>query len=119
MSYLNEQPIAQGEITFFPVSEEHFDGVQFAPAQIRAGSYVVAHSESGNDHILDMTKAEVSVVLDGSGMSVLRVLVTSPDAEIVNLSPSGHARLPIPPRLYEARINRELGMDDVIRSAMD
>ncbi len=28
MAYLNQRPISQGEVTFFPVTLDHFDGAR-------------------------------------------------------------------------------------------
>jgi hypothetical protein len=119
MAYLNVRPISQGEIEFFAVTPDHFDGMATEPLAISGGVYIVAHSESGNDHVIDREKAEVSTVRDSAGMTVLRVLVTTPDTEVVNLNPHGHENLPLPPGIYEARISREMGMDDVIRDSRD
>jgi hypothetical protein len=120
MAYLNEPTIAQGEIELFAVSNDHFDGMEFDAVEVQNGAYVLAHSESGHHHVLDCEVAEVSRVKnDSQGMNVLRLIVTDPEATIVNLNPNGHKNLPIPPRLYEARISREMGMDDVVRDSRD
>lgn len=120
MAYLNERPIAQGEIEFFAVTDDHFDGATFDETPHEDGFYIVAHSESGHHHVLEMDRATVATVRqDNAGMTILRVLVEKPATEIVNKNPAGHKSLPIAPRLYEARISREMGMDDVIRSSRD
>lgn len=120
MAYLNERPIAQGEIEFFAVTDDHFDGATFDETPHEDGFYIVAHSESGHHHVLKMDRATVATVRqDKAGMTILRVLVEKPDTEIINKNPTGHKNLPIAPRLYEARISREMGMDDVIRSSRD
>ena len=120
MAYLNELPIAQGEVTFFRVSDDHFGTETFSSVRSENGYHIVAHSENaGHHHVLDMARAEVSLVSEQDGLRVLRVLVTAPETDVVNLNPHGHAKLPIAPGLYEARINRELGMDDMIRAAAD
>lgn len=121
MAYLNQPPVAQGEVEFFAVSSDHFDGAVVTPMEEHDGgaSYIIAHSESGHHHVIDREKAEVGTVADSAGMTVLRVLVTSPETEVVNLNPNGHKNLPLAPGLYEARISREMGMDDVIRDSRD
>lgn len=120
MAYLNERPIAQGEVTFFAVTDDHFDGAAFDETPHEGGFYIVAHSESGHHHVLEMDRATVSTVRqDSAGMTILRVMVEKPGTEIVNRNPNGHANLPIQPRLYEARISREVGMDDAIRASRD
>lgn len=120
MAYLNEPSVAQGEIELFAVSDDHFDGVEFEPVDEQNGAYVLAHSESGHHHVIDRNLAQVARVKnDSQGMNVLRLIVTDPEATIVNLNPNGHKNLPISPRLYEARISREMGMDDVVRDSRD
>jgi len=120
MAYLNEKPIAQGEIEFFAVTDDHFDGADFEETPHENGLYIVAHSESGHHHVLEMDRATVSTVRQSSaGMTILRVLVEKPDTNVINKNPAGHKHLPIAPRLYEARISREMGMDDMIRSSRD
>lgn len=119
MAYLNQRPVSQGEITFFPVSDDHFDGAETNPMAPRGNHFVVAHSESGNDHVLERDAVVVSSVrTDVPGMAILRVLVKEPTS-VINLSPHGHKNLPITPGLYEARISREMGLDDVIRQSSD
>lgn len=120
MAYLNEPTVAQGEIELFAVSDNHFDGMEFDAVEVKNGAYVLAHSESGHHHVLDRKVAEVSrVKSDSQGMTVLSMIVTDPDATIINLNPNGHKNLPIKPGLYEARISREMGMDDVVRDSRD
>lgn len=119
MAYLNERPVAQGEITFLPVTDDHFDRAELTPMAPRGAHYVVAHSESGNDHVLERGSVDVCTVkTDIPGMAILRVLVKEPTSAI-NLSPHGHKNLPLAPGLYEARISREMGLDDVIRQTAD
>jgi hypothetical protein len=120
MAYLDEKPIAQGEIEFFAVTPDHFDGADVTPMVVKDGMYVLAHSESGNDHVMLAERGSVGVVkTDTAAMTILRVMVEHPDTEVVNLSPTGHQNLALAPRLYEARISREMGMDDVIRRSID
>lgn len=119
MSYVNAKPIAQGEITFFAVTPDHFTD-EGKPAPVKNGAYVVAHSESGNDHVIDCARATVTVISDSAGMTILRAIVTDPDGAVVrNLSATGHADLLLAPGIYEARISRELGLDDMIRNSAD
>lgn len=121
MAYLNEPPIAQGEITFFAVTDDHFDHAELVPMKSINGEFIVAESETaGHHHVIDCDRATVSTVRqDNAGMTILRVLVEKPETEIINKNPTGHKNLPIAPRLYEARISREMGMDDVIRPSRD
>lgn len=121
MAYLNQRPVAQGEVTFFPVTADHFDGAQTTPVEADGAAWIVAHSESGNHHVLEMSRADVAEVKqDVAGMTVLRAIVTDPDgATIMNRDAHGHADLHLPMGLYEARINREMSLDDVIRRSAD
>ncbi|MGL6209704.1 MAG: hypothetical protein ACRC14_07745 [Paracoccaceae bacterium] len=118
MAYLDEKPVAQGEIEFFAVTADHFDRFDLEAMVPVNGHFIVAHSESGHHHVLEREAVEVSRVKDSAGMEILRVLVTTPTA-VINLNPHGHKNLPLEPRLYEARISREMGMDDVVRSSRD
>ena len=121
MAYLNERPIAQGEITFFPVTPDHFDGAQTKPVEAHGAAWIVAHSESGNHHVIEMDRAEVvEVQQDSPGMTVLRAIVTHPGgATVINKDARGHADLHLPAGIWEARINREMSLDDVIRQTAD
>ena len=119
MAYLNERPVAQGEIEFFPVTADHFDGASTEPATPTGSQFIVAHSESGHHHVLEREAVEVSTVkTDSIGLAVLRVLVKEPTS-VINLNPNGHLNLPLKPGLYEARISREMGMDDMTRRSRD
>lgn len=118
MSYLNQKPVAQGEIEFWAVSADHFDGADLTEVKPVGPHFIIAHSEQGNHHVLEREVAEVSTVKNSIGMEMLRVIVKAP-TEVKNLSPHGHKNLPLAPGLYEARISREMGLDDVIRSSRD
>lgn len=123
MAYIHQETslrIAQGEIEFFPVTADHFDKAELAPMDGDATHYILSHSESGHHHVLDRKVAEVHrVANDPLGMTVLRMLVTDPTARVVNLKPHGHRELPLRPGLYEARISREMTMDDLVRDSRD
>lgn len=121
MAYLDQQPLSQGEITFLPVTPDHFEGAALGPAETDGQAWIVAHSESGHHHVIDRARADVAQVQhDSAGLTILRAIVTDPEgAVVVNKGSHGHADLHLPPGLYEARINRELGLDDVVRRAAD
>lgn len=118
MAYLNIRPVAQGEIEFWAVSEDHFDGAEVTAMEPKGPHFIIAHSEQGHHHVLDREVAEVSTVKNSIGMEMLRVIVKAP-TEVKNLNPHGHKNLPLTPGIYEARISREMGLDDVIRSSRD
>jgi len=121
MAYLNERPVAQGELEFWAVTPDHFDGVDTTDMTPEHGAYILAHSESGHHHTITMERATVAEVKqDSPGLAILRLIVTDPDgADVVNLNPSGHKNLYLVPRVYEVRKAREMGMDDVIRQSRD
>ena len=124
MAYLNQKPIAQGEITFFPVTPDHFDGSSFSPVETDGNAFIVAHSEKGNHHVIERTDGvdvmEVQSQHEAEGLTILRAIVENPEgAMVVNKDPRGHETLRLPQAIYEARINRELGLDDVIRRTED
>jgi hypothetical protein len=118
MTYLNKAPIAQGEIEFWAVTEDHFNGQETSDMEPENGHFIVAHSESGHHHVLERNAAEVKTVKNSVGMDILQVIVKAP-TEVKNLNPNGHANLPIEPGFYEARISREMGLDDMIRRSQD
>ena len=121
MAYLNQRPLSQGEVTFFPVTLDHFDGARIKPVEADGKAWIVAHSESGNHHVIEMDRADVvEVQQDSPGMKVLRTIVTDPDgAAVINRGAHGHADLHLPPGIWEARINREMSLDDVIWQTAD
>ncbi len=119
MSYLTERPIAQGELDFWLVSEDHFSVTGAAMPDDGEASYILAHSEQGHHHVLDRAKADVTVIRpESEGFRILRALVKEP-VSVVNLNPTGHTNLPLSPGVYEIRTRRELGMDDMVRRSQD
>lgn len=121
MAYLEMFPLSQGEATFFPVTPSHFDGQILMAPEMDGDSYIIAHSESGHHHVIDCTDADVTRTQpDSLGMSILRVIVTNPSGAVVrNRCAGGHADLLLSPGTYEVRLNRELGLDDMIRRTAD
>lgn len=119
MAYINQRPLSQGEATFFPVTHDHFDGALPEAADTTETEWIIAHSESGNHHVLDRADADV-VTIEKGAIGILRAIVTNPNGAVLrNKSASGHADLTIPAGLYEVRIQREVGLDDLIRRAAD
>ena len=98
-----------------------FDGAQTKPVEAHGAAWIVAHSESGNHHVIEMDRAEVvEVQQDSPGMTVLRAIVTHPGgATVINKDACGHADLHLPAGIWEARINREMSLDDVIWQTAD
>ena len=112
---------AQGEITIVKIDTAPADFYQMQKVERTGLGWIVSHSESGNHHVLEMSRADVVEVKQSSaGMTVLRAIVTDPDgATVINKDAHGHADLHLPPGIWEARINREMGLDDVIRQTAD
>ncbi len=120
MSYITARPVAQGEADFWKVDADHFADQTFEPVAAENGHLIVAHSESGHHHVIDRDKAELyaAPVKDSDGFRLLKLIVKEP-TEVRNLAPSGHEDLKLDAGIYEVRIARELGLDDVIRRAAD
>lgn len=119
MAYLDQRPLSQGEATFFPVTPDHFDGKAEDSADATDTEWIIAHSESGNHHVLEREDADVAVI-DRGAIGILKAIVKNPEGAVLrNKSANGHDDLTIPPGLYEVRIQRELGLDDMIRRAAD
>ena len=117
MAYLTSRPLSQGELDFWPVSADHFAGYDLAAVQAAGPHHILAHSESGNHHVIDRDAAVIERV-SGAIFERLRMIVSAP-TKVRNLSPCGHADLDLMPGEYDVIKRRELGLDDVIRSSAD
>ena len=68
---------AHGEVNFFRIKEGAMDLSGFSPVKPVSGSYIVGHSESGHNHILE----DVGVVMmerEVEGMKVLHAILKNP-----------------------------------------
>jgi hypothetical protein len=68
---------AHGEVNFFRIKEGAMDLSGFSPVKPVRGSYIVGHSESGHNHILE----EAGVVMmerEIEGMKVLHAILKNP-----------------------------------------
>jgi hypothetical protein len=68
---------AHGEVNFFRIKEGKPDLDGFAPVKPENGAYIVGHSESGHNHILEADGVEVMERQIG-GMKVLYALLSEP-----------------------------------------
>ena len=118
MAFLTDRPLCQGELTFWLVTDDHFDGQEASGFLAEGSVYILAHSESGHHHVLDRDVAEVERMPASEGLEILRAIVREPTA-VRNLGASGHADLPLGAGTYLVIKQRELGMDDMIRAAAD
>lgn len=68
---------SHGEVNFFKVESGSVDVSQFTPSTIDGGSFIVGHSESGHNHILE---AEGVTMLEhvSDGMKTLFAIVKNP-----------------------------------------
>ena len=65
---------AHGEVNFFRVTEGKIDLAGFVAVEPAKGSFVVGHSESGHNHILEADGVEV-MERELEGMKILRAIV--------------------------------------------
>ena len=118
MAYLNDRPVAQGELDFWAVTPDHFAGMETAPIECIGGHFILAHSESGHHHVIDRADADAFTVPNSAGMEMLRLIVREP-TNVKNLGGNGHADIDLTPGDYVVIKRRELGLDDVIRTSAD
>ena len=80
------------------------------PVDAEAGKYVVAHSETGHNHVID-ARPDVRLLTTGDPMvSYLEVIEATDAAEVVLehlRSYDKHESIAIPPGVYEIRRQRE------------
>lgn len=71
MKTVTTRPVAQGDILIIPID--------IIPENVKAGNtkgahYIIAHSETGHDHVIDRAKAEVYEAADDSFIAYIRTL---------------------------------------------
>lgn len=98
------RPMAQGDILVIPIKNIPADA---KPAKDQNGRYVVAHSESGHDHVIEKARAEVYEAADDEFIAYVRALGGGAEIEhkrdfdtheTIGLAPNG---------TYEIRRQRE------------
>ena len=80
------------------------------PVQAKKDHYVVAHSETGNDHVIAATTNVMLFAIDNPLVSYLQVVKATDQAEalIEHLRPfDTHKTIAVPPGNYEIRRQRE------------
>lgn len=65
------RPMAQGDVLFVPVASVP---ANVKPAVAEGGYFIIAHSETGHNHVIDRAKAEVYEVADNSFVAYIRAL---------------------------------------------
>ncbi len=68
---------AHGEVNFFRITAGEMDITGFKVVKPMSGSYIVGHSESGHNHILEAEGVEV-MEREHEGMKILRAIVKNP-----------------------------------------
>lgn len=77
--FIGTRPAAQGDVLIVPV-----DAIpaNVKPAKAEGGVYVIAHSETGHNHVIDHPRAEVYEAADNQFIAYIRSL--GDGAEIVH-----------------------------------
>jgi len=104
MKTVTSRPVAQGDILIIPISEVPAGA---EPATAENGHYIVAHSETGHHHVIEMTRAEVFEAADDEFVAYVRSL--GDGAEIVHKRDfHTHETVAIPPNsVVQIRRQRE------------
>jgi len=101
---------AQGEITVFRIGKvKTVDASKFSPLALDRGEYVIGHSETGHNHVLERTDgAEVYVAKTApEGMRILRAILTEPNALVHMRDHDTHETIVLAPGVYDFHISRE------------
>lgn len=98
------RPVAQGDILIIPVASIP---ANVKPASAEDGVYVVAHSETGHNHVIEKQRAEVYEAADDAFIAYVRTL--GDGAEIVHKRDfHTHESIALSPnQTYEIRRQRE------------
>lgn len=96
---------AQGEITFFRISELP-EGLIAHTEKDRHGRPIISHSESGHHHVLDRSVEVLERPDAPSGMRILYALLDAPGALVQDAS-DAHGQHSLEAGIYEFRIARE------------
>lgn len=96
---------AQGEITFFRVSELP-EGLIPATERDAKGRPIISHSENGNHHILDRAIDVLEHPSPPAGMRILYALLDAP-TNLIQDATDAHGSHALAPGYIEFRIARE------------
>lgn len=107
-----KQIAAQGEITIRrigPVPRHRKLGVGFSLMLPEKGKFIIGHSETQHDHVLEHTRGATVTVLDNApaGMKILHMILTEPNCLIHNRDHDTHETIALEPGEYDVRIARE------------
>lgn len=109
---------AQGEITFYSVSEMP-QGLIPHTDKDKAGRPIISHSEQGNHHVLDGAVCVMEKPDAPEGMRILYALLESP-THLIQDAPDAHGSHTLGAGIVEFRIAREVDhFTDQIRQVAD
>lgn len=97
-----ENTAAQGDV-FFQRIDALPDGLE--PAQIEKGAYVVAHSETGHNHVIDSRAAQLFIDKTNDFIAYLKVLEPCELKHLRDLAT--HEALAFKPGFYRVHRQRE------------
>lgn len=103
---------AQGEITIrrigdVPATRAILSG--FTPMKPEHGKFIIGHSETGHNHVLDRLDGIDVAVMDSppEGMKILRAILENPTSLVHLRDHDTHEPIQLLPGEYEFRIARE------------
>lgn len=107
------KPIAQGDLIMFPVKSLP-EGV--IPMDEDGNKYVVAHSETGHNHVIEKTHVK-AFVLKKPDIYQMFLQVDEPAALVHEKSFDKHETVMIPPGTYQINRQREYTPEGYRRAA--
>ncbi len=107
-----ELQAAQGDLLITRVNEIPADA---KPAQVCVGVYVLAHSETGHHHVIDVSVAECFEAANDPFVSYLRVSKATPIRHLRSFDT--HAPIHVQPGLYRVNRQREYTPEGFRRAA--
>lgn len=115
MKYVTNRPVAQGDMLIIPVSE--------IPASAKAAKpegahFILAHSESGHNHVIERAKAEVYEAADDSFVAYIRTLGDGAEIKHQRSYDTHESYMLEPNKSYQVRRQREYIMEG-FRPAQD
>lgn len=106
MKILDQQ--RQGEVLFLRVDQFPDNDNEYSPVKAVKGQLIVAHSETGHHHIIDVKRSKQADLLIGKTNQFIGRLVLGEDCEIEHLrSFDTHKTLSLPKGKYVLRYRRE------------
>jgi hypothetical protein len=113
--FVTDKPVAQGDILIIPVAS--------IPATAKLATpdgehYIVAHSETGHNHVLDRAKAELYEAADDTFIAYIRTLGDGAEIEHKRDFHTHETIALAPNQAYEVRRQREY-VPEGFRAAQD